>query len=34
MMTETVNKIAALGFVLFTTAIMPVAKADEWIRKP
>jgi hypothetical protein len=33
MMTKTGNKIAALGFVLFTTAFMPFAKADEWDKK-
>jgi len=32
-MTKTINKIAALGFVLFTTAFMPLAKADEWDKK-
>jgi hypothetical protein len=32
MMTKTISKIAALGFVL-TTAFMPFAKADEWDKK-
>jgi hypothetical protein len=33
MMTKTISKIAALGFVLFTTAFTPFAKADEWDKK-
>src|ERR1700761_2505339 len=33
MMTKTANKIAALGFVLFTTAFLPFAKADEWDKR-
>lgn len=32
-MTKTISKITALGFVLFTTAFMPFAKADEWDKK-
>ncbi len=32
-MTKTISKIAALGFVLFTTAFIPFAKADEWDKK-
>ena len=32
-MTKTANKIAALGFVLFTTAFLPFAKADEWDKR-
>ena len=29
-MTTTLNRLAALGLVLFTTAFTPLAKADEW----
>jgi hypothetical protein len=32
-MTKTVCKLAALGFVLYTTAFPPFAKADEWDKK-
>lgn len=32
-MTKTVTKLAALGVLLFTTAFMPFAKADEWNKK-
>lgn len=32
-MTKTVSKMAAFGFVLFTTAFMPFAKADEWNKR-
>jgi hypothetical protein len=30
---NTVTRITALGFALFTTAFMPFAKADEWDKK-
>jgi hypothetical protein len=32
-MTKTVTRLAALGFVLLTTAFTPLAKADEWDKK-
>lgn len=32
-MTKTVTRIAAFGFVLFTTAFMPLVKADDWDKK-
>ena len=32
-MTKTVTRLAALSFVLFTTAFTPLAKADEWDKK-
>jgi hypothetical protein len=32
-MTKTISKLALLGFVLFTTAFTPLAKADEWDQK-
>jgi hypothetical protein len=33
MMTKTITRLAVLGFVLFTTALTPFAKADEWDKK-
>jgi hypothetical protein len=32
-MTKTVTRLAALGFVLFTTVFTPLAKASEWDKK-
>ncbi len=32
-MTNTVTRITALGFALFTTAFTPFAKADEWDKR-
>ncbi len=32
-MTQTATRLAAVGFVLFTTALTPFAKADEWNKK-
>ena len=32
-MTKTLTKLSALGFVLFTTTLTPVAKASEWDKK-
>src|SRR4051812_17630607 len=32
-MTKTVTRLAALGFVLFTTVLTPLAKASEWDKK-
>lgn len=32
-MTKTITRLAALGFVLLTTAFTPLAKADEWDKK-
>jgi hypothetical protein len=32
-MTTTFNRLAALGLVLFTTALAPFAKASEWNKK-
>ena len=32
-MTKTVTRLGALGFVLFTIALTPFAKADEWNKK-
>ena len=32
-MTTTFKRLAALGLVLFTTALTPLAKADEWNKK-
>ena len=32
-MTTTFKRLAALGLVLYTTALTPLAKADEWNKK-
>ena len=32
-MTNTITRITALGFALFTTAFTPFAKADEWDKR-
>ena len=32
-MTKTITRLAVFGFVLLTTALTPVAKADEWDKK-
>lgn len=33
MMMKTVTRLTALGFMLFTSAFTPFAKADEWNKK-